>query len=165
MTLLQDILSTKRFKLIAVLLLIGLAGSGFYFYRVGFKKVEEVAYLPCPVPAEYCKTAEPIPNLKALGFRLPKSIEIKAVTDGNARPLISSWGDTVVELRSLSGLTIFYIFQSGSYLNFTGPVKEGFVLGKSGETSKSKLYSGYNLVIRYVDKAGNYQDAKELFKQ
>lgn len=161
MPFLKTILTPKLIVFFLALLIVILV-AGFYFYRSG-PGAEKKTFLPCPVPDQYCKTAEVIPGSWAFGFHLPVGTEIKAVTTGIASKLKSSFKDNVVELRSSSGSAIYYIFQSDFYINFAGPVDIGFVLGKAGDSSKG--YPGYNLVIQAVDQKGNYyKDVRGLFK-
>src|SRR3989344_8894264 len=104
------VLAPKILVFFLFLLLVVLA-AGFYFYRFG-PDVEKKTFFPCPVPEEHCRNSDNLSGLNAMGLNVPAGTEIKAVTDGTASSLRSSFKDNVIELRDPSGSAIFYIFQS-----------------------------------------------------
>lgn len=133
------------------------------FKEESIADIGNVSFL-CPVDEEYCNKAEEIGHY--LGFQLPSGTEIRAVMPGNVSLSKNNFGDTVIELRSVSGSRVFYI------LRLPGPqdslelprqsVEMGDILGKSGGLTQFSLR--HNLLVSFVDEKSNYYPKpKELF--
>lgn len=155
------------------LVILVLIGEGVYYFKLKKEKGGKQSSLtesqpqskvsfPCPVPKEYCSEVDEIGRY--LGFQLPPGTEIRAVMSGTVSLLKNNFGDVVIELRSVSGLGVFYTFRPADDLELSrGSVKVGDVLGKSGDLTQFSLK--YNLLISLVNEDSNYYlKPKELFE-
>lgn len=124
--------------------------------------VSKVSF-PCPVPEKYCQEAEVMHN--RLMLSLPSEMEVKAVMPGTTSLLKNNFGDLVVELRSPTGMAIFYTFSSDDYLESVPKLVElGDILAKTSPPAQHR--PKYNLLLEVVDEAGNYySNPKEIFSQ